>query len=52
MRPEAEKFREIAAAYRRLARRARTEGGFAALLMLADHMDADARRIDPVSERR
>ena len=48
----AEELREQAASCRRLARRARTRGGSAALTTAADQFDQDARRIDPTSELR
>ena len=48
----AEELREQAASCRRLARRAATPRGLSALVAVADHFDADARRIDPSSERR
>ena len=48
----AEELREQAASCRRLARRARTPGGSAALTTVADQFDQDARRIDPTSELR
>ena len=48
----ADELREEAAACRRLATRARTEAGNAALSDLADQFDTDARRVDPHSERR
>lgn len=48
----ADELREQAASCRRLARRARTDAGSAALATLADQLDTDARRIDPNSERR
>ena len=48
----AEDLREQAASCRRLARRAATPRGSNALAAVADHFDADARRIDPLSERR
>ncbi|HJS40366.1 MAG TPA: hypothetical protein VJ763_03085 [Sphingomicrobium sp.] len=44
--------REQAAACRRLARSARTLNGHAALTAVAEQFDEDARRIDPMSERR
>lgn len=49
---EADDLREQAASCRRLAVRARTTCGSAALSKVADFFDADARRIDPASERR
>jgi hypothetical protein len=48
----AEELREQAATYRRLSKRARTHGGSLALTTVADQFDKDARRIDPLSERR
>jgi len=48
----AEELREQAASCRRLARRARTNGGSTALSVVADQFDDDARRIDPSSLRR
>jgi hypothetical protein len=48
----ADHLREEAASYRRLARRARTAGGSAALRTVADQFDDDAGRIDPRSLRR
>jgi len=48
----ADELREQAASYRRLARRARTNGGSSALTTVAEQFDDDARRIDPFSERR
>jgi hypothetical protein len=48
----ANELREQAASCRRLARRARTDGGSSALKTVAEHFDDDARRIDPFSERR
>jgi len=48
----ADELREQAASYRRLARRARTNGGSSALKTVAEQFDVDARRIDPFSERR
>jgi hypothetical protein len=48
----ADELREQAASYRRLARRARTNGGSSALKTVAEQFDDDARRIDPFSERR
>lgn len=48
----ADEFREQAASCRRLAIRARTMAGSRALAEVADYFDADARRIDPSSERR
>lgn len=48
----AEGLREQAASCRRLAKRARTRDGERALKGAAEQFDKDARRIDPVSERR
>ena len=48
----ADQLREQAASCRRLATRARTKAGTAALSTVADQFDTDARRIDPTSERR
>jgi hypothetical protein len=48
----ADELREQAASCRRLARRARTNGGSSALKAVAEQFDDDARRIDPFSERR
>jgi hypothetical protein len=48
----ADELREQAASCRRLARRARTTGGTSALKTVAAQFDDDARRIDPLSERR
>ena len=48
----AEDLREQAASFRRLANRARTPGGLTALNTVAEQFDTDARRIDPLSERR
>ena len=48
----ADELREQAASYRRLVRRARTNGGSSALKTVAEQFDDDARRIDPFSERR
>jgi hypothetical protein len=48
----ANELREQAASCRRLARRARTTGGSSALKTVAEQFDDDARRIDPLSERR
>jgi hypothetical protein len=45
-------LREQAATCRRLAKRANTSVGSSALIKVADCFDADARRIDPMSERR
>lgn len=47
----ADGLREQAASCRRLAARATTARGSSALTAVADHFDADARRIDPLSER-
>jgi hypothetical protein len=48
----ADELREQAASCRRLARRARTDGGSSALATVADRFDDDARRMDPASKRR
>lgn len=48
----ADDLREQAAACRRLACKASTSNGLAALVAVADMLDADARRLDPTSERR
>ena len=48
----AEELREQAASCRKLARRASTPTGSHALNEVAEYYDADARRIDPRSERR
>lgn len=48
----AEDLREQAASFRRLANRARTPGGSTALNTVAEQFDTDARRIDPLSEKR
>ncbi len=48
----AEDLREQAASCRRLARKARTTPGARALGVVADTLDDDARRIDPMSFRR
>lgn len=48
----ADGLRQQAASCRRLATRATTARGSSALAAVADHFDADARRIDPFSERR
>ena len=45
-------LREQAASCRRLAGRATTPRGSRALSEVADFFDADARRLDPLSERR
>jgi hypothetical protein len=45
-------LREQAATCRRLAKRANTSVGSSALNKVAEYFDADARRIDPMSERR
>lgn len=47
----ADELREQAASCRRLARRANTSIGTRALIEVAEYFDADARRIDPRSER-
>lgn len=51
-RDAAEGLREQAASCRSLARRARTPSGSATLTAVAEQFDQDARRIDPLSERR
>ena len=48
----ADELREQAASCRRLAHRARTRGGSAALTTVATQFDDDARRIDPNSLKR
>lgn len=48
----ADGLREQAASCRRLAKRARTREGKQALHGAAEQFDTDARRIDPLSERR
>lgn len=48
----ADDLREQAASCRRLADRARTARGSTALNTVAEQFDDDARRIDPLSERR
>jgi len=48
----AEGLREQAASCRKLAGRARTNSGATALNTVAEQFDDDARRIDPLSERR
>ena len=48
----ADGLREQAACCRRLADRAATPRGSSALVAVAEYLDADARRIDPLSERR
>jgi len=48
----ADGLREQAASCRRLAKRARTDSGSAALKTVAEQFDDDARRIDPRSTRR
>jgi hypothetical protein len=48
----ANELREQAASCRRLATRAATARGSSALAAAANYFDADARRIDPLSERR
>jgi hypothetical protein len=45
-------LREQAASCRRLAGRARTPSGTTALNAVAEQFDEDARRIDPLSDRR
>lgn len=48
----AEVLREWAASCRRLANRASTLRGSTALVAVAEYFDADARRMDPMSEPR
>jgi hypothetical protein len=48
----ADELREQAASCRKLAGRARTTNGASALKAVADQFDDDARRINPLSERR
>jgi hypothetical protein len=48
----AEDLREQACNCRKLATRASTSVGSRVLVEVADYFDADARRIDPLSERR
>ncbi|GAA4725135.1 hypothetical protein H9L13_00060 [Sphingomonas lutea] len=48
----AEGLRDQAASCRRLAARARTDAGGVALRAVADQFDTDARRLNPMSERR
>lgn len=48
----ADGLREQAASCRRLATRARTPKGSWALKTVAEQFDKDARRIDPLSQRR
>jgi hypothetical protein len=48
----ADELREQAASCRRLAGRAHTSNGATALKTVAQELDDDARRIDPLSERR
>ena len=48
----ADEMREQAASCRQLARRARTNSGWAALQAVAEQFDTDAMRIDPRSLRR
>ena len=48
----ADELREQAASCRRLANQARTAGGSTALKTVAKQFDDDARRIDPLSEKR
>jgi len=48
----ADGLREEAASFRRLAQRAMTISGARALQAVADHVDRDARQINPHSERR
>jgi hypothetical protein len=51
-RDSAESLREQAAACRRLASAARTRAGTTSLDALADHFDEQARKLDPMSQRR
>jgi hypothetical protein len=51
-RESAEGLREQAAACRRLASIARTRSGRTSMVALGDHFDAQARKIDPASQRR
>jgi hypothetical protein len=51
-REAADELREQAASCRRLATRAATVVGSRALVAVASCFDADARRIDPTSDRR
>lgn len=44
---DADDLRDQAASCRRLANRARTGSGWAALLAVANHFETDADRIDP-----
>lgn len=48
----ADQLREQAASCRRLAKKALTKRGSVSLATVADQFDTDARRIDPLSERR
>jgi hypothetical protein len=48
----ADELREQAASCRRLAIKARTSDGRAALVAVANYFDQDARRIDPLSHCR
>ena len=48
----AEGLREQAASYRRLAVVARTRAGRFSIEALGDHFDEQARKLDPLSERR
>jgi len=48
----ADELRERAASCRRLAKKARTQGGSIALTTVAEQFDKDARWIDPLSELR
>jgi len=52
VREAADGLREQAASCRRLSRRASTQRGSSALAAVAEFFDADARRMDPLSERR
>ena len=48
----AEGLREQAASCRRLAASARTRAGRTSIEALGDHFDEQARKLDPLSERR
>jgi hypothetical protein len=48
----ADGLREQAAACRRLSSKARTRAGTKALVALGDHFDEQARKLDPMSQRR
>ena len=51
-RQSAEGLREQAASCRRLAAVARTRSGATSLNALGDHLDEQARKLDPSSQRR